>query len=111
MSTSATGKRYIDLPGVTLNETAVPPALTPILGVVAEWAYVGDAALERKVRVTANKDIRTVVESARSLREEIYRFAFESPGTKAVPVPDEVVVFQMFWTSLQTLEAEIRNEK
>jgi hypothetical protein len=111
MKRSATGKRYVDLPGVALNEDRIPTSLRSILKYAREWALVGDSALDRQLSGTPKQKIRASVDAARPLFEQIYAFAFESPDAKAIPIPDEVVIFQMYWTSLQAMEAEIRNEK
>jgi hypothetical protein len=108
MSSSSTGKRYCDLPGVQITPKAIPAPLLPLLEMAKEWAIVGDDALERAVRKAGKEKIRSVVKLATPLKSEIDRFAHESAGAKATPVPDEVVVFQMFGWSLKLLEFEAR---
>ena len=108
MTKSATGKRYIDLPGVQLNESDIPSPLLPLLEVAKEWAIVGDNALEKAIQKTEKQKIRTAVNLARPLKDNIEKFAFESNGASATPVPDEVVIFQMFAWSLKRLEVEVR---
>ena len=69
---------------------------------------MGDEALERAVRAASRDEIARAVEAARPLRDLIHDFAYRSAGALATPVPDEVVLFQMFAWSLQRLEVESR---
>ena len=108
MSSSSTGKRYCDLPGVNISLEAIPPALRPLLEDAKEWAIVGDNALERAVRKAGKDKIRAVVARSRPLLDKIDRFAHDSAGAKATPIPHEVVVFQIFGWSLKLLEVEAR---
>lgn len=50
------------------------------------------------------------MEIAWPLRAEIARFAYESQGAKTIPVPDEVVIFQMLGWSLNRLQTEVGPE-
>ena len=110
MTQSATGKRYADLPDVRISESSIPAALLPILGVAKEWAIVGDDALERAIRKAGKEKVSSAVEIAWPLRAEIARFAYESQGAKTIPVPDEVVMFQMLGWSLNRLQTEVGPE-
>jgi hypothetical protein len=108
MCASSTGKRYVDVPGVKITLANIPVGLQPLLGLAKEWAIVGDDALEEAIRKAGKKRIRACVDAAWPLKDEMFQFAYESNGAKATPVPDEVVVFQMFAWSLNRLEVEVR---
>ena len=111
MTESATGKRYCDLPGVNIRISKIPADLRPVLKVAREWSIVGDNALERAIRKAGKRKICAVVELAWPLENEIFMFALKSKGAKAIPVPHEIVLFQIFSWNLRRLRVEIPKEK
>jgi hypothetical protein len=100
--------RYDQLPHVRLDESRIPAPLCPLLPFARPWGILGDDALERAVRVASCDGIVRAVEAARPFKDAIHDFAYRSIGPSATPVPDEVVLFQMFAWSLNRLEVESR---
>jgi hypothetical protein len=105
---SSFANRYDQLPDVQIDPSRIPPQLQPLLPFARAWGIMGDDALERAVREASRDEILRAVEAARPLRDLIRDFAYRSAGASATPVPDEVVLFQMFAWSLQRLEVESR---
>jgi hypothetical protein len=101
-------KRYDQLPGVQIDPTRIPSPLQEILPVVRKWAIMGDGALEQAIRAANRDEIARAVQSTQSLKDAIHDFAYRSEGALATPIPDEVVLFQMFAWSLNRLEVECR---
>jgi len=100
--------RYDKLPNVKIDESRVPSKLRDLLPFARQWGILGDDALERAIRQAGRDEIRRAVKAASGLRKEIHAFAYESPGASATPIPDEVVLFQMFACSLRWLEVEAK---
>lgn len=101
-------KRYDQLPGVQIDPTRIPSPLQEILPVVRTWAIMGDEALERAIRAAGRDEIVRAVQAVQSLKDAIHDFAYRSGGASATPIPDEVVLFQLFAWSLNRLEVECR---
>ena len=99
--------RYDKLPNVRIDESLVPAKLRELLPFARAWGILGDDALERAIRQASHDDIKRAVEASKPLKTAIHKFAYQSPGASATPVPDEVVLFQMFAWSLNRLEVEI----
>src|SRR5262245_40276327 len=100
-------RRYDKLPDVTIDESRVPAPLRDLLPFARAWGILGDDALDRAIRQASPAEITRAVEAARPLKSAIQKFAYRSAGASATPVPDEVVLFQMFAWSLNRLELEI----
>ena len=105
---SSSTKRYDQFPDVQIDPLRIPPQLQPLLPLARAWGIMGDDALEHAVRAASRDEIVRVVEAAHPVRDLIHDFAHRSAGASATPVPDEVVLFQMFAWSLQRLEVESR---
>jgi len=99
--------RYTNLPGVLIDESRVPASLRPLLPIARDWGNLGDEALERAIGEASRETIAQAVEAALPMKDEIHDFAYRSAGAAATPVPDEVVLFQMFAWSLNRLEVEM----
>jgi hypothetical protein len=105
-SPSSTNRRYHELPDVEISETNVPEKLRPLIPFAMQWGIVGDEALERLVRKASPENIARTLAAAMPLKDAISDFAFYSAEAAAIPVPDEVVLFQIFHWSLCRLETE-----
>lgn len=111
MTQSATGKRYAELPDVTIRLKAIPRALLPLLKDAKRWAIVGETGVERAMRKASIDEMESVVARAEPLKEEIWQFAHESVGSRQTPIPDEVVLFQIFICVLQDIDSVVRLKK
>jgi ParB-like chromosome segregation protein Spo0J len=100
--------RYDRLPNVRIDEARVPAPLRELLPFARAWGICGEDALERAIRRASREQMLQVVHAARPVKAVLHDFAYESAGASATPVPDEVVLFQMFAWSLQHLEVEVR---
>jgi hypothetical protein len=98
--------RYDQLPDVRIDESRIPPPLRSLIPLARAWGIAGDEALERAIRAASRDEIAAVVAASRGMKDAIHGFAYRSPGANATPVPDEVVLFQMFAWSLNRLEVE-----
>src|SRR2546427_173597 len=107
MKQSATGKRYAELPGVTLRLEKIPRPLVPLLEDAKKWAIVGETGIEKAILKTRLEEMEGILSAALPLRDQIRNFAFESEGASQTPVPDEVVLFQMFSCVLQRIESTV----
>jgi hypothetical protein len=100
-------KRYDQLPGVTIEESRIPELLQPLIPYARAWGILGDDGLEWAIAHGSRNEMEEVVRVARPLKDAIHQYAYESAGASAIPVPDEVVLFQMFAWSLNRLEVEV----
>ena len=100
--------RYDQLPGVTIDESSIPADLHALLPFARTWGIMGDAALEHAIRKASRDEIAQAVDAASPLIDSIHGFAYCSAGADASPVPDEVVLFQMFAWSLNRLRTASR---
>jgi hypothetical protein len=96
-------QRYDQLPNVKIDESRIPAPLRPLLPFARAWSISCDDALERAIRVAGHDEIARAVEAGIPMRDAIHDFAYRSAGASAIPVPDEVVLFQMFAASLERL--------
>jgi hypothetical protein len=99
-------KRYWDLPGVVIDEANVPSKLRVLLPFAQQWSMIGDDALEHALKKYDARMIAETLRTAVPLKDAVASYAFESPGAAAIPVPDEVVLYQMFYWALCRLETE-----
>jgi hypothetical protein len=111
MPPSATGKRYAELPDVRIRPEAIPRSLAPLLADAKQWAVVGEAGIERAIAKASLEEMAAVVARAEPLKAEAWQFAHESEGSRATPVPDEVVLFQIFLGVLRDLDSTVRLKK
>ncbi len=111
MTKSATGKRYAELPGATIRLKVIPRALLPLLDDAKKWAIVGETGVDGAIRKASIEEMEAVVARAEPLKEELWKFAHESAGSRATPIPDEVVLFQIFRCVLQDLDSTVRLKK
>jgi hypothetical protein len=107
MTESATGKLYAELPGVKIRKNLIPGLLHEILDDAKTWAIVGETGIEKAIKKATIEDMERVVSAARPIKDEIWRFAFESQGASQTPIPDEVVLFQIFVCVLGELESTV----
>ena|SRR5688572_27113193 len=103
-------RRYGELPGVKLDQSQIPASLCPLLPFAKRWAILSDDGLEQAISEEGYEEIVKAVEAARPLKSAIHEFAYRSAGASATPVPDEVVLFQMFAWSLNRLEIEVSDD-
>ena len=96
-------RSYGELPNVKIDESRIPAPLRKLVPLAKVWSISCDDALDRAVRATSRDEITRVVHAALPLRDAIYDFAFESVGASAIPVPDEVVLFQIFVRTFEVL--------
>ena len=111
MTRSATGKRYAELPDVKIRVEALPRTLSPLLEDAKKWAIVGETGVDRAIRKASIEEMEAVVARAEPLKEELWKFTHESAGSRATPIPDEVVLFQVFTCVLQDLDSTVRLER
>jgi hypothetical protein len=111
MKQPATGKRYAELPGVTLRLEVIPPPLIPLLEDAKKWAIVGETGIERAISKASLEDMEALVARAKPLEEKAWKFAHESIGSRQIPIPDEVVLFQIFLGVLRTIDSTVRLKK
>src|SRR3954464_14104128 len=105
---SSINRRYHELPEVEINEGNVPEKLRPLVPFARQWSIIGEEALERAIDQCARENIERTLAAAMPLKDAISDFAFYSPAAAAIPVPDEVVLFQIFHWSLCRLETDLR---
>jgi len=107
MKQSATGKRYAELPGVTLRLEEIPRLLVPLLEDAKKWAIVGETGVERAISKASLEEMEAVIARAETLKEEAWKFAHESDGSPQTPIPDEVVLFQIFLSVLRDIDSTV----
>ena len=111
MTQSATGKRYAELPGVRIRLDAMPRSLAPLVKDAKKWAIVGETGVERAIRKASVEEMDGVVARAEPLKQEVWKFAYESVGSRQTPIPHEVVLFQIFICVLQDIDSVVRLKK
>jgi hypothetical protein len=108
MNRSSTGKRYAALQSVMLRLGKIPPSLVPLLDCAKQWPIVGETGVEREIRNASLEEMEMVVARAEPLKEEAWKFAHESEESRQTPIPDEVVLFQIFLSVLQDIDSTVR---
>ena len=89
----AIGSRYMDSPGVTIDQTRVPETLRPLFQFANEWA-IGDDVERSDFIAAAPRDRKKVfVEAVTPLFGDIETYA--RLHEHEVPVPDEVIVLNL----------------
>jgi len=111
MKRSATGKRYAELPDVTLRLEVIPRPLLPLLEDAKKWAIVGETGVERAIKKASLEEMEAVIARAETLEDEAWKFAHESDGSRQTPIPDEVVLFQIFLSVLRSIDWTVRLKK
>lgn len=106
MGKSSTGKRYSELEDVLIDATRIPESFRSALGFISDWAIIGDNAVDKAIRGTPKQKLLECVDAIIPLEDQIHDFAFESPGAKLTPIPQEVVLCQIFLTAYANLKVE-----
>jgi len=104
-SHNTTSQRYWEAPGVEIKESCVPCKLRALLPLAQQWSMLGDDSLEEALRKCEPETVARTLRTAMPLKDTIAEFAFDSAGAAAIPVPDEVVLFQIFYWALCRLES------
>src|SRR5260370_28824129 len=107
MGQSSTGRRYAELPGVKIRTEKIPAALSQIIEDAKAWAIIGETGVEKAIRKIKLEEMEGLLSAALPLKEQIRIFALESEGASQTPVPDEVVLFQVFLWVLQRIESTV----
>jgi hypothetical protein len=111
MSPSATGKRYAELPGVKLRLDYIPRSLAPLVEDAKRWAIVGETGVERAIKKVSIEELESLIARAQPLKTEVWKFAHDSEGAHQTPIPDEVVLFQIYLCVLQNINSTVLLEK
>ena len=89
----------------------IPRPLVPLLEDVKKWAIVGETGVERAIRKASLEEMEAVVARAEPLKEKAWKFAHESDDSRQIPIPDEVVLFQIFLSVLRDIDSTVRLKK
>jgi hypothetical protein len=85
--------RYMDSPGVTINQARVPERLRPLLQFANEWAIGDDVERSDFIAGAPYNQKKAFVEAVTPLFDDIDTYA--RLNERAVPVPDEVIVLNL----------------
>jgi hypothetical protein len=90
-----------------INPENVPSSLRSALELGAKWAICDDVIRNRTLRRASFQEMRTVVNAVKPLQIEIEKWC--DARRNAVPVPDEVTVFDRLLEIVTEMEAAIGN--
>ena len=99
------------MPGVKLRPEYVPRLLGPLVEDARRWAIVGETGVERAIKKASIEELERVIARAQPLKKEVWKFAHDSEGAHQTPIPDEVVLFQIYLCVLQDIDSTVRLEK
>lgn len=85
--------RYSDIPGLVLDESRVPEAFRHLLPLARHWAVGDDRERANLMWLTDTEELRRFVDAVWTQFEAIDAWCGSRRGL--VPVPDEVVLFDM----------------
>src|SRR5437016_2460173 len=95
--------RYADIEGVVIDPSKVPEYLRHLIPLAKHWSIGDDVERADMMWLTPYEELRAMVLEVRPFRDEIWDWC--SSHHADIPVPDEVVVFDMLLEAADGAEA------
>ena len=99
---------YVNQPGFSAKTDGLPENLKHLLPLAEAWAFVGETATFQKIDHASIEELTDFVNRFRGSLPAIQSLCF-GPAGNQIPVPDEVVVFQIALTTFQEAEPVLRS--
>ena len=99
--------KYAENPRVKIANEKVPLVLRRLVPLARKWGIVGETDALRQVDQATEEELREFVEAFHHSRKEIQAFC-SGPESERIPVPDEVVMFQLAFHAFEEAEPVLR---
>lgn len=96
---------YSKLPGVSIEAKSLPPKLRSLLPFALRWSYSSDNELERQLKRATAQDLQAFVTACESLQPALEDYVFKK--RRQVPIPDEIVVFQIMYQNFLSARSQV----